>query len=246
MPRSVLRAPVGATNGEKESMVSSLGKSLRRRFRTGSSRSWQRRRIYRVTLFICSLAADTTASTVNPNFFCSSFRGADAPKVLMPMRSPSRPTYRSQPNRDAFSTETRALMSEGRTDSRYASSCCSNNSQDGMLTTRASMPCCFRAACASTQSETSLPVAISNTFGFPSVASERTSETLATARIQPVPWPWEFLDDRSSPAGRHPCRESGLYLSRGSGCPAYSQGQTSSRRQQMKFGTTSGRFDRNL
>jgi hypothetical protein len=71
------------------------------------------------------------------------------------------------------------------------------------------------------------------------------AETLATARIQPVPWPWEFLDDRSSPAGRHPCRESGLYLSRGSGCPAYSQGQTSSRRQQMKFGTTFGRFDRN-
>ena len=71
------------------------------------------------------------------------------------------------------------------------------------------------------------------------------AETLATACIQPVPWPWEFLDDRSSPAGRHPCRESGLYLSRGSGCPAYSQGQTSSRRQQMKFGTTFGRFDRN-
>src|SRR6266404_7193339 len=74
----------------------------------------------------------------------------------------------------------------------------------------------------------------------------KIAETLATARIQPVPWPWEFLDDRSSPAGRHPCRESGLYLSRGSGCPAYSQGQTSSRRQQMKFGTTFGRFDRNL
>jgi hypothetical protein len=30
-------------------------------------------RIYRVTLFTCSMAADTTASTVNPNFFCSSF-----------------------------------------------------------------------------------------------------------------------------------------------------------------------------
>src|SRR5258708_34493970 len=63
----------------------------------------------------------------------------------------------------------------------------------------------------------------------------KIAETLATGRIQPVPWAWEFLDDRSSPAGRHPCRESGLYLSRGSGCPAYSQGQTSSRRQQMKF-----------
>src|SRR5258708_13185431 len=73
----------------------------------------------------------------------------------------------------------------------------------------------------------------------------KIAETLATARIQPVPWPWEFLDDRSSPAGRHPCRESGLYLSRGSGSPAYSQGQTSSRRHQMKFGTTFGTFDRN-
>src|SRR5580692_10096213 len=41
---------------------------------------------YRPTaLMISSLAAATTSSGVNPNFFCSSFSGADAPNVCIPM-----------------------------------------------------------------------------------------------------------------------------------------------------------------
>ena len=40
----------------------------------------------------CRLAAATTASAENPNFFCSSLSGAEAPKVFMPMASPVVPT----------------------------------------------------------------------------------------------------------------------------------------------------------
>src|SRR5271166_3586809 len=82
---------------------------------------------YPFALFDCSMAAATTASTVKPNFFTSFCRGADSPKVLMPTRPPSIPTYRSQPNLAACSTETRALMCDGSTDSRYASSWSSNS-----------------------------------------------------------------------------------------------------------------------
>jgi hypothetical protein len=34
---------------------------------------------------------------VNPNFFCSSFRGAEAPKAFMPMIPPVSPAYRAHP-----------------------------------------------------------------------------------------------------------------------------------------------------
>jgi hypothetical protein len=47
---------------------------------------------HRFVPFACSTAAATTASTVKPNFFTSFCRGADAPKVRMPMRAPSNPT----------------------------------------------------------------------------------------------------------------------------------------------------------
>jgi hypothetical protein len=39
-----------------------------------------------------SLAAATTCSGSNPNFFCSSFSGAEAPNVFMPMTRPDEPT----------------------------------------------------------------------------------------------------------------------------------------------------------
>jgi hypothetical protein len=44
-----------------------------------------------------SFAAATTWSGSNPNFLCSSLRGADAPNVFMPMTRPDVPTYRSHP-----------------------------------------------------------------------------------------------------------------------------------------------------
>jgi hypothetical protein len=40
----------------------------------------------------CCLAAATTWSGSKPNFFWSSFSGAEAPKVFMPMTSPELPT----------------------------------------------------------------------------------------------------------------------------------------------------------
>ena len=66
----------------------------------------------------CSLAAATTCSGVNPNFFCNSFSGADDPKVFMPNAFPLGPTYRSQPKVELASTDTRAVTADGRTLSR--------------------------------------------------------------------------------------------------------------------------------
>src|SRR5205814_7100425 len=40
----------------------------------------------------CSRAAAATLSGSNPNFFCSSLRGAEAPKLRMPTFLPVRPT----------------------------------------------------------------------------------------------------------------------------------------------------------
>src|SRR5262249_20676933 len=85
-------------------------------------------------------AAATTASGVNPNFFCSSLRGAEAPKVFMPMISPVLPTNWRQPKTDACSTATRAVTPDGDTESLYCWLCFSNSSHDGMLTTRAFTP----------------------------------------------------------------------------------------------------------
>src|SRR6478609_238621 len=119
-------------------------------------------------------AASTTWFTVNPNFFCSSLSGADAPNLIMPIRVPVGPTYRSQPKVLACSTETRAVTSGGRTASRYSWACCSNSSHDGMLTTRARIPSVVSRSNASTQSDTSLPVPIKMTSGRPPSASART------------------------------------------------------------------------
>src|ERR1700732_2201986 len=83
-----------------------------------------------------SRAPATTASGVNPNRFCNSLSGAEAPNVRMPRLFPAWPTYCDQPKVDACSTEMRAETLCGSTLSRYSSDCFSNISQEGMLTTR--------------------------------------------------------------------------------------------------------------
>ena len=47
-------------------------------------------------------AAATTFSVVNPNFFCKSLIGAEAPKRCMPITMPDGPTYCDQPNVEAM------------------------------------------------------------------------------------------------------------------------------------------------
>ena len=63
-------------------------------------------------------AVATMCSTVKPNLACSTFSGADAPNVLIPMIAPVGPTQRSQPNVEPFSTDTRAVTDGGSTSSR--------------------------------------------------------------------------------------------------------------------------------
>src|SRR5262249_61382275 len=82
-----------------------------------------------------SLAAVATRSRSNPNFSCSAFSGAEAPKVFMPMTRPELPTLRSHPNVDACSTATRAVTDGGRTLARYYGVCRSKISPDGVDTT---------------------------------------------------------------------------------------------------------------
>src|SRR6516164_10042616 len=43
---------------------------------------------------------------------------------------------------------------------------------------------------------------------------DQIGEIPAITRKRPGPWPLEFRDDRSSPAGQHPCKASELCLSR--------------------------------
>src|SRR4051794_20545228 len=59
-------------------------------------------------------AVETMFSGVNPNLACSTFIGAEAPNVLMPMIAPVGPTQRSQPKVEPFSTETRAVSLGGK------------------------------------------------------------------------------------------------------------------------------------
>ena len=47
-------------------------------------------------------AANTTWSGSKPKCFWSSFRGAEAPNVFMPMTTPDGPTYRSHPRVEAL------------------------------------------------------------------------------------------------------------------------------------------------
>src|SRR5262249_49695600 len=70
-----------------------------------------------------SLADATTRSGWKPNFSWSAFRGAEAPKVRMPITRPAPPTYRSQPNVEACSIASRAVTSRGSTLSRYSGVC---------------------------------------------------------------------------------------------------------------------------
>lgn len=56
--------------------------------------------------YISDCAALTAASTVIPNFSYRVGPGADAPKRSTPMEIPLEPTYRSQPNVQAASTDT--------------------------------------------------------------------------------------------------------------------------------------------
>src|SRR4051812_27754618 len=127
-----------------------------------------------------SRAAASTASGVNPNLFCSSLSGAEAPNVFMPILFPSRPTYCDQPNVDACSTEILAVTLCGNTLSRYSADCFSKISHEGMLTTRTLRPSALRVSYAETHRETSLPVAIRISSGFLSGASAKMYAPLAT------------------------------------------------------------------
>ncbi len=49
-------------------------------------------RIYSTFSRNSSFACSTTCAVLKPNFFASSFNGADAPNVFMPMMIPSDPT----------------------------------------------------------------------------------------------------------------------------------------------------------
>ena len=113
-----------------------------------------------------SFAFLTTLSTVKPKNFIKSGAGADSPNVVIPTTLPSSVTYLCHPNGDPASTATRLRILRGRTFSLYAASCFSNNSHDGILTTRDAIPCSFNFACASITRETSDPVAIKMTAGF--------------------------------------------------------------------------------
>src|ERR1700716_450121 len=121
-----------------------------------------------------SRAADKTASGVNPNFFCNSLSGAEAPNVPMPMLFPAWPTYCVQPKVDACSTEILAETLAGSTLSRYSGDCFSNISHEGMLTTRTFRPSALNVSKTETHKETSLPVAIRISSGFPSGGSATT------------------------------------------------------------------------
>src|SRR5439155_27264873 len=74
---------------------------------------------------IVARAASTTLSGLKPNFFNTSFNGAEDPNVCMPITLPCGPTYCDQPNIEACSTATRAFTSRGHTCCLYSSVCLS-------------------------------------------------------------------------------------------------------------------------
>ncbi len=59
----------------------------------GTAQRYERAACRSAAWRICSLAAATTFSTVNPNFWSSSFSGAEAPKLRIPTAWPVAPTY---------------------------------------------------------------------------------------------------------------------------------------------------------
>src|SRR5262249_14705019 len=105
--------------------------------------------------------------------------GAEAPNPVIPMTAPVNPVYLAHPRVEACSTATRAITAGGRTEAQYSGVCFSNSSHEGMLTTRAFTPDAVSCSYASTQSDTSLPVAIRITSGAPPGASARTYAPLA-------------------------------------------------------------------
>src|SRR6185369_16830040 len=105
-----------------------------------------------------------TCSGVKPASFMLVPPGADAPKWSMPIAMPWEPMYRSQPHVEPASTDTRALIDAGSTDSRYSGACWSNSHVDGIETTRAAIPRAPRRACASRMTDTSEPLAIRIAF----------------------------------------------------------------------------------
>src|SRR5712671_2388058 len=121
-----------------------------------------------------SRAAVSTVSGVNPNLFCNSLSGADAPNVRIPILFPAWPTYCDQPKVEACSTEILVVTLAGSTLSRYSGVWFSKISHEGILTTRTLRPSALRVSYAEMQRETSLPVAMRISSGFPSGESAST------------------------------------------------------------------------
>src|SRR5689334_9106119 len=81
-----------------------------------------------------------TLSTLNPSSRIATSPGADAPNRSRHITSPDGPTYRSQPCLTPASIARRAVIAFGNTSSRYSCDCSSNNSTQGIDTTRVGTP----------------------------------------------------------------------------------------------------------
>src|SRR5271157_2602415 len=91
-------------------------------------------------LLMLSRAFAITLSTVKPKCAINSLIGADAPKSSCPTTSPASPTYLLQPKVVPASTATLARTPGGSTSALYSGDCFSNNSHEGIETTRAFTP----------------------------------------------------------------------------------------------------------
>src|SRR5690606_23219616 len=100
----------------------------------------------------------TMMASVKPKYLNSSPAGAEAPKVVMPTTSPSRPTYLRQKSAWAASTATRARTEGGSTLSRQGRSWASNSSVQGIDTTRTRRPAAASLSAAAMAKATSEPV----------------------------------------------------------------------------------------
>ena len=120
------------------------------------------------------LAAATTWSTVKPKCSATTLIGADMPKRVHAQHDARGSGIAMPAERRAFLHGHARRHAGGRTLSRYASSCSSNSSQDGMLTTRTAIPSAASSSRAPRQSDTSLPLPIRITSGLPPGASAST------------------------------------------------------------------------
>src|SRR5699024_2774201 len=109
-----------------------------------------------------------TLSTLNPYSSVTIFLFADAPNVSMDIIFTSSPVYLCQPKEDVISIATLLVTVFGSTVSLYSEDCCSNLSQDGILTTLVSIFSSHNASCALIARLTSDPVAsnIASIFSF--------------------------------------------------------------------------------